>query len=125
MIGIILHLDLSESASRAVNVRKNHRPIQSGDRQALCGVPTESDIVGVPRKQRRSKSAVSATLMAVAVLLAACDGKRASDAPPAPVVTVSKPLQREITESGAATPEMYRSPFFLSFQFFDHTGFNS
>jgi RND family efflux transporter MFP subunit len=36
--------------------------------------------------------------MAVAVLLAGCDGKRASDAPPAPVVTVSKPLQREITE---------------------------
>jgi peptide-methionine (S)-S-oxide reductase len=24
--------------------------------------------------------------------------------------------------SGAATPEMYKSPLFLSFQFFDHTG---
>jgi multidrug efflux system membrane fusion protein len=36
--------------------------------------------------------------MAVAVLLAGCDGKRASDAPPAPVVTVAKPLQRKITE---------------------------
>jgi multidrug efflux system membrane fusion protein len=40
----------------------------------------------------------SAALTAVAVLLAGCDGKRASDAPPAPVITVSKPLQREITE---------------------------
>jgi multidrug efflux system membrane fusion protein len=36
--------------------------------------------------------------MAVAVLLAGCDGKRTSDAPPAPVVTVSKPLQKNITE---------------------------
>ena len=98
MIGIVAYFDLSESASRDVNVRKNHRPIQSGDRQVRCGVPTKSDIMGVPQKWRRSKSAVSATLMAVAVLLAGCDGKRASDAPPAPVVTVSKPLQREITE---------------------------
>src|ERR1700736_2152051 len=98
MIRIVLHLDLSESASRAVNVRKNHRSIQSGDRQVRCGGPTESDIVGVPQKRRRSESAVSAALMAVAVLLAGCDEKRPSDVPPAPVVTVSKPLQREITE---------------------------
>jgi membrane fusion protein, multidrug efflux system len=88
----------AESAASDVNLRKNHRSIQSGDRQVRCGVPTESDIVGVPQKRRRSKSAVSATLMVVAVLLAGCDGKRASDAPAAPVVTVSKPLQREITE---------------------------
>jgi hypothetical protein len=70
-------LVINESASRAVNLHKNHRPIQSGDRQVRCGVPTESDIVGVPQKRRRLKSAVSATLMAVAVLLAGCDANRA------------------------------------------------
>src|SRR3984893_5641055 len=98
MKGISSTLTSASRRRRDVKLRRNHRPIQAGDRQVCCGVPTESDIIGVSQKRQSSESAVSATLMAVAVLLAGCDEKRASDVPPAPVVTVSKPLQREITE---------------------------
>ena len=73
-----------ELVLQAFDTLFNKRDYKAAER--YCGVPTESDIVGVPQKRRRSRSAVSATLMAVAVLLAGCDGKRASDAPPAPVV---------------------------------------
>src|ERR1700681_2208558 len=91
-------LTSASQRQRDVNLRKNRRPIQFRDRQVRCGVPTESDIRGVSQKRRRSDAVVSVALMAVAVLLTDCDGKRAADAPPAPVVTVSKPLQKKITE---------------------------
>jgi multidrug efflux system membrane fusion protein len=91
-------LTSASQRQRDVNLRKNHRPIQSRDRQVRCGVATESDIRDVSQKRQRSSTVVSVALMAVAILLADCDGKRAADAPPAAVVTVSKPLQKKITE---------------------------
>jgi multidrug efflux pump subunit AcrA (membrane-fusion protein) len=91
-------LTSASQRQRDVNLRKNRRPIQSRDRQVRRGVPTESDIREVSQKRRRSETVVSAILMAVAVLLGGCDGKRTPDSPPAPLVTVSRPLQKRITE---------------------------
>jgi multidrug efflux system membrane fusion protein len=81
-----------------MQLRKKRRSIQTEDRQVRCGVPTKSNITAASQKPRTPDSAVSAMIIAVAVLLAGCDGKRASEAVPAPVVTVSKPLQKKITE---------------------------
>ena len=77
-----------------MNLGKNHRPIQSRDRQVRCGIPTESDIVGVPQKRRRSKGRLDGRGSSAGRLRRKPGVRHA----PAPVVTVSKPLQREITE---------------------------
>src|ERR1700730_16085367 len=72
--GIIPNLTSADRRRSDMKLRKNYRPIHAEDRQVRCGVPTKSNITAVSQKRRTSESVASATLMAVAVLLAGCDG---------------------------------------------------